>query len=236
MRAKKILVTGGAGYIGSHTAVELVRAGYEPVILDNFSNSERFIVARVRKITGRNVPLHTGNCARVLPYRELKLADDGEIMVKGAVLFQGYACASGMEKPFDADGWFATGDTGELDADGRLRVKGRKDNMFFRGGENIQPEEVEAWLLKVPGVAAALVAGKPDEEFGSVPVALIRCVRGAEVSRALLAAHLCRSLPKFKVPADFFRWPQAEGPEPLKVDRPRWAGVLVSGEGLERIA
>ncbi len=175
-------------------------------------------------------------CARVLPYRELKLADDGEIMVKGAVLFQGYACASGMEKPFDADGWFATGDTGELDADGRLRVKGRKDNMFFRGGENIQPEEVEAWLLKVPGVAAALVAGKPDEEFGSVPVALIRCVRGAEVSRALLAAHLCRSLPKFKVPADFFRWPQAEGPEPLKVDRPRWAGVLVSGEGLERIA
>ena len=63
MRAKKILVTGGAGYIGSHTAVELVRAGYEPVILDNFSNSERFIVARVRKITGRNVPLHTGNCA-----------------------------------------------------------------------------------------------------------------------------------------------------------------------------
>lgn len=63
MRPKKILVTGGAGYIGSHTAVALVRAGYEPVILDNFSNSERFIVARVRKITGRNVPLYTADCA-----------------------------------------------------------------------------------------------------------------------------------------------------------------------------
>ncbi len=63
MRSKKILVTGGAGYIGSHTAVELVCAGYEPVILDNFSNSEKFIVARVRKITGRNVSLHTGDCA-----------------------------------------------------------------------------------------------------------------------------------------------------------------------------
>ncbi|MFH1799353.1 MAG: UDP-glucose 4-epimerase GalE [Candidatus Omnitrophota bacterium] len=63
MRAKKILVTGGAGYIGSHTVVELVRAGYEPVILDNFSNSERFIIARIRKIAGRNVPLHTGDCA-----------------------------------------------------------------------------------------------------------------------------------------------------------------------------
>ena len=63
MRAKKILVTGGAGYIGSHTVVELVRAGYEPVILDNFSNSERFIIARIRKITMRNVRLHTGDCA-----------------------------------------------------------------------------------------------------------------------------------------------------------------------------
>ncbi len=63
MASKKILVTGGAGYIGSHTAVELVRAGYEPVILDNFSNSERFIVGRVRKITGRNVPLCTGDCS-----------------------------------------------------------------------------------------------------------------------------------------------------------------------------
>ncbi|MFH0985711.1 MAG: UDP-glucose 4-epimerase GalE [Candidatus Omnitrophota bacterium] len=60
---KKILVTGGAGYIGSHTCVELVRAGFAPVILDNFSNSEKYMVARVRKITGRNVPLYTGDCA-----------------------------------------------------------------------------------------------------------------------------------------------------------------------------
>ena len=63
MKPKKILVTGGAGYIGSHTAVELARAGYEPVILDNFSNSERFIVARIRKIAGREVSLHVGDCA-----------------------------------------------------------------------------------------------------------------------------------------------------------------------------
>jgi UDP-glucose 4-epimerase len=63
MKSKKILVTGGAGYIGSHTAVELARAGYEPVILDNFSNSERFIVAKIRKITGRDVSLHVGDCA-----------------------------------------------------------------------------------------------------------------------------------------------------------------------------
>ncbi|MBU9889247.1 MAG: UDP-glucose 4-epimerase GalE [Candidatus Omnitrophica bacterium] len=63
MSFPKILVTGGAGYIGSHVAVELVLAGYDPVILDNFSNSERFVVPRVRKITGRNVRLYVADCA-----------------------------------------------------------------------------------------------------------------------------------------------------------------------------
>ncbi len=174
--------------------------------------------------------------ARVLPYREVKLGAGGELLVRGPVLFAGYERTSGLEKPFDADGWFVTGDTGELDDEGRLRVKGRKDNMFFRGGENIQPEEIEARLMRVPGVDAALVAGKPDEDLGSVPVALVRSAPGAPVSRALLVAQLCRDLPKFKVPVDFFRWPASNGIEPLKVDRPRWADVLISGEGLERIA
>lgn len=64
MRAKKILVTGGAGYIGSHTVVELVRAGYQPVIIDNFSNSEKFILARINKITGKKIPSYVGDCAQ----------------------------------------------------------------------------------------------------------------------------------------------------------------------------
>ncbi len=64
MGAKKILVTGGAGYIGSHTVVELARSGYQPVILDNFSNSEKFILARINKITGRKISFYVGDCAK----------------------------------------------------------------------------------------------------------------------------------------------------------------------------
>jgi UDP-glucose 4-epimerase len=60
---KKVLVTGGAGYIGSHTVVELVQAGYEPVILDNLSNSKRFIVDRLGKIIGRKVALYVEDCS-----------------------------------------------------------------------------------------------------------------------------------------------------------------------------
>lgn len=58
----KILVTGGAGYIGSHAVVELAQAGYEPVIVDNFSNSEARALAGLRDILGRDVPCHRVDC------------------------------------------------------------------------------------------------------------------------------------------------------------------------------
>ncbi len=57
----KILVTGGAGYIGSHTCVELLKCGHEPIVIDNFCNSLPESIARVRKITGRDVVLYKGD-------------------------------------------------------------------------------------------------------------------------------------------------------------------------------
>src|SRR6266511_711896 len=53
-----ILVTGGAGYICSHTVVELINAGHVPVIVDNFSNSNPLVLARLKRITGREIPFH----------------------------------------------------------------------------------------------------------------------------------------------------------------------------------
>ena len=57
----KILVTGGAGYIGSHTCVELLNKGYEVVVIDNFDNSSPKSIERVKKITGKPVTLYTGD-------------------------------------------------------------------------------------------------------------------------------------------------------------------------------
>ena len=59
---KKVLVTGGAGYIGSHTVVELVQAGYEPVVIDNFSASDRTLLEGIEKITGKPLNFHEGDC------------------------------------------------------------------------------------------------------------------------------------------------------------------------------
>src|SRR5687767_9806325 len=59
---KKILLTGGAGYIGAHTVVELIAAGYEPVVIDNFSKSDTTLLDGIKKITGRPTEFVEGDC------------------------------------------------------------------------------------------------------------------------------------------------------------------------------
>ena len=58
----KVVITGGAGFIGSHTAVELCAAGYLPVVVDNFNNSDRRVVQRVQELTGVRFPVHELDC------------------------------------------------------------------------------------------------------------------------------------------------------------------------------
>ena len=69
--AQCILVTGGTGYIGSHTTVELLEAGYDVVIVDNLSNSERSVLEGIRKITGRRVPFHKVDCCSLASLRRV---------------------------------------------------------------------------------------------------------------------------------------------------------------------
>jgi len=84
---KKILVTGGAGYIGSHTVVELAQAGYEPVIIDNFSNSQESVLAGLRAILGRDMPCHRIDCGDAEALRGV-LKQEGN--VQGVIHFAAY--------------------------------------------------------------------------------------------------------------------------------------------------
>jgi UDP-glucose 4-epimerase len=68
---RKILVTGGAGYIGSHTIVELLSAGYEPVIVDNYSNSDKKVLVQLQKITGKEIIAYEADCADIEALRKV---------------------------------------------------------------------------------------------------------------------------------------------------------------------
>ncbi|QIN79932.1 o-succinylbenzoate--CoA ligase [Rubrobacter marinus] len=154
---------------------------------------------------------------RALPYREVAVAGDGEILVRGETLFAGYVEGDGLDRRVDEAGWFHTKDLGELDSGGYLRVRGRKDNLFVSGGENVQPEEIEEALYRIEGVEGAVVVPVPDEEFGERPVAFVRAGDGRPLES--LAQALEPVLPRFKIPVAFHPWPERPGPEGMKVDR-----------------
>ncbi len=93
----KILVTGGAGYIGSHTVVELAQAGYEPVIIDDFSNSKESVLAGLRAILGRDVPCHHADCGDAGALRQV-FQQEGNIA--GVIHFAAFkAVGESVQKP-----------------------------------------------------------------------------------------------------------------------------------------
>jgi O-succinylbenzoic acid--CoA ligase len=172
--------------------------------------------------------LHTSG--RPLPHREISISDDGEILVRGETLCTGYVDRDIVDRPLDADGWFRTGDLGELDVSGYLRVRGRKDNLFISGGENVQPEEIEEALCRLEAVEDAVVVPVPDAEFGFRPVAFVRASGGA-VESETLAQALERTLPRFKIPVAFHGWlEEAGGMKPDRASLRERARRLSRGE------
>ena len=160
---------------------------------------------------------------KLLPYRELQISTDGEILVKGRTLFQGYREGDRTFKATDAEGWFHTGDLGFLDDDGFLTVTGRKDNLFISGGENIQPEGIERTILKIAGVINAIVVPVKNEEFGERPVAFIKIEQGSTIDFSMIKNHLEKELPRYEVPDYFFPWPEEVAGGEMKLKRKKFA-------------
>ncbi|MBW3672069.1 MAG: UDP-glucose 4-epimerase GalE, partial [Acidobacteria bacterium] len=94
----RVLVTGGAGYIGSHTVLALVEGGHEPVILDNFSNSSRLVLSRLEELSGRTIPLEEGDVRDVARLAEIMRRHELEAVIH----FAAYkAVGESWEKPLD---------------------------------------------------------------------------------------------------------------------------------------
>jgi fatty-acyl-CoA synthase len=125
----------------------------------------------------------------------------GEIRVRGYTLMQGYynepeATAAAI----DVDGWMHTGDMGLFRADGHLRFMGRYKDMLKIGGENVDPMEVEAYLMSEPGIDVAAVVSYPDARLGEVGVAFVRCRPGHAVTEDDVLVHCRGRIASFKIP------------------------------------
>lgn len=148
------------------------------------------------------------NSGQLLAGRELMIADDGEILVRGEVLCRGYLVNGVFEDCVDEDSWFHTNDIGRLNEGGDLFVRGRKDLMFISGGENIFPEEIESALESHPSVLRAVVVARECGEFGQRPVAFIKFA-GGELCFDELKAFLSDRIAGFKIPDVVYPWPDS---------------------------
>lgn len=126
--------------------------------------------------------------------------DGGEIQVRGPTMMSGYVPRDRWPTPFTEDDWFPTGDLGEIDAQGRLHVRGRRSAMIITGGENVDPLEVETVLLSCPGVRDACVFGVADERWGQTVAAAVVPVDGDRFEREALEQTIREKLAKFKRP------------------------------------
>ncbi len=137
----------------------------------------------------------------------VRVNERGGVEVRGNTRFVGYLQDGVLDKP---GGWFDTGDLGHFDEQGRLYIDGRADRMFIVGGENVQPEAVEAELCRIPGVTRAVVVPLPDPVLECVPVAFME-TQPTLAADALQAA--CKErLPRHAVPRHILPWPEEVTP------------------------
>ena len=174
--------------------------------------------------------LGKGSIGKVLPGRELKLAEDGEILVRGGGVAAGYWDGSGRHDLTGDQGWYRTGDVGALDEGGNLYFKGRKKEVIVTpAGLNIYPEDLEAALRRQPEVKDCVVVGI-ERGGNSEPCAVVILREeggnadhdGAKGERILeeIVQRTNQSLAEYQRMRMWFLWPQADFPR-TSTQKPR---------------
>jgi len=132
---------------------------------------------------------------------EVRIAEDGEVLVRGYSVMQGYFDDPvATAEAIDAEGWLHTGDLGSFTDSGRLRIVGRKKDMFIVGGFNAYPAEIEGFLLEHPAVTQTAVIGVPDERLGQVGKAFVVLEADGQLTAEELIAWSRDRMAGFKVP------------------------------------
>lgn len=163
-----------------------------------------------------------------LPGREVKIVD-GEIWLKAQSMASGYWRDDNIIPLVNERGWFATRDRGEL-IEGRLTILGRMDNLFFSGGEGIQPEELERVIGAHPLIHQVFVVPLDDAEFGQRPVAVVECEAGTDIT--VFPEWVRDKLARFQQPLHWLVLPAELKSGGIKISRralQQWVNTFLKG-------
>ncbi|MGA7907486.1 MAG: AMP-binding protein [Candidatus Sulfotelmatobacter sp.] len=162
--------------------------------------------------------LGKGSIGKVLPGREVKLASDGEILVRGGGVTTGYWDSGGRHQAADAQGWYRTGDIGALDEAGNLYFKGRKKEVIVTpGGLNIYPDDLEAVLRRQPEVKDCAVVG--IERDGNAEACAVLILR-EHANVAVVVERANQSLAEYQRMHIWMPWPEPDFPR-TNMQKPR---------------
>jgi long-chain acyl-CoA synthetase len=171
-----------------------------------------------------NHPFHTGrrSIGKVLEGREIKLDENGEILVRGANVAAGYWHSKELEPVLSEEGWFRTGDLGELDGEGNLYFKGRKKNVIVtREGMNVYPEDLETALRQQPTIRDCVVVGL-EQGGNSEPCAVLILRDSADPESLVRRAN--EQLAEYQQMRHWFVWPEQDFPR-TSTQKPKIAAI-----------
>ena len=171
-----------------------------------------------------NHPFRTGkrSIGKVLEGREIKLDENGEILVRGANVAAGYWQGKELKPVLSGDGWFRTGDLGELDAEGNLYFKGRKKNVIVtREGMNIYPDDLEIALRRQPAIRDCVVVGL-EQGGNAEPCAVLLLRDSTDPEQAVRQAN--QQLAEYQHIRRWFVWPEQDFPR-TPTQKPRIAAI-----------
>jgi long-chain acyl-CoA synthetase len=159
-----------------------------------------------------NHPFHTsrGSIGKILPGRELKLAPDGEILVRGLGVASGYWDGRELLPVASEEGWYATGDLGQLDPEGNLFFKGRKKEVIVTpAGMNVYPQDLETALRSQLGVRDCVVVGL-ERGGNAEPCAVLILRESADPRNVIARAN--EGLAEYQRMRTWFIWPEEDFP------------------------
>jgi malonyl-CoA/methylmalonyl-CoA synthetase len=190
----RVFISGSAPLLESAFAAFEARTGKR--ILERYGMSEAQMIT-TNPLNGARL---AGSVGFPLPGVSLRIAggaETGVVEIKGPSVTSGYwRNPEKTRDAFTADGWFITGDIGRLDADGRLWLSGRANDLVISGGLNVYPKEIELVLDDLPGVVESAVIGLPHPDLGEAVAAVI--AGSGDEAEVIRAAR--EKLASFKTP------------------------------------
>jgi long-chain acyl-CoA synthetase len=152
-----------------------------------------------------------GSIGKVFPGMEVRVDDDGEILVRGENLARAYQQHGQVQPVANADGWFRTGDVAEKDENGRLYFKGRRKNVIVTpAGMNVYPEDLERALRAQPDVRDCVVVGL--ERDGNAEPYSVLLMNGPAPNPAAAVERANQSLADYQKIRHWFLWPEPDFP------------------------